>query len=146
MDISKEIPPDVNWILRVDGHADRQKVQSDRYPSNWELSAARAITVVKLLIASGRAGGPAGGDRVRRQPAARSRGHAGRLREEPPHRDAADRPLAPTATMTDRSVAPLPARGGGEQRKREQQLSHSPCGKRVRANVINCVTWYNTWR
>ncbi len=53
IDISKEIPPDVNWILRVDGHADRQKVQSDRYPSNWELSAARAITVVKLLIASG---------------------------------------------------------------------------------------------
>jgi chemotaxis protein MotB len=53
LDISKEIPPEVNWILRVDGHADRQKVQSDRYPSNWELSAARAITVVKLLIASG---------------------------------------------------------------------------------------------
>jgi chemotaxis protein MotB len=53
LDISKEIPPNVNWILRVDGHADRQPVQSDRFPSNWELSAARAITVVKLLIAAG---------------------------------------------------------------------------------------------
>lgn len=53
LDISKEIPPSVNWILRVDGHADRQPVQSDRFPSNWELSSARAITVVKLLIAAG---------------------------------------------------------------------------------------------
>jgi chemotaxis protein MotB len=53
LDISKKIPPEVNWILRVDGHADRQPVQNDRFPSNWELSTARAITVVKLLIASG---------------------------------------------------------------------------------------------
>ncbi|HEY2131973.1 MAG TPA: peptidoglycan -binding protein [Acetobacteraceae bacterium] len=53
MDISKEIPPDVNWVLRVDGHADRQPVQSSRFPSNWELSSARAITVVKLLVAEG---------------------------------------------------------------------------------------------
>jgi chemotaxis protein MotB len=51
--VSKEIPPDVNWLLRVDGHADRQPVQSGRFASNWELSAARAITVVKLLIAEG---------------------------------------------------------------------------------------------
>ncbi len=53
LDISKEIPPNVKWILRVDGHADKQPVQSDRFPSNWELSSARAITVVKLLIAAG---------------------------------------------------------------------------------------------
>jgi chemotaxis protein MotB len=53
IDVSKEIPPDVNWILRVDGHADRQPVQSARFPSNWELSSSRAITVVKLLIAEG---------------------------------------------------------------------------------------------
>jgi len=51
--VSKEIPPDVNWLLRVDGHADRQPVQSARFPSNWELSSSRAITVVKLLIAEG---------------------------------------------------------------------------------------------
>jgi chemotaxis protein MotB len=40
-------------VLRVDGHADRQPVQNARFPSNWELSANRAITVVKLLVASG---------------------------------------------------------------------------------------------
>ncbi len=53
LDISKEIPKDVNWLLRVDGHADRQPVQGGRFASNWELSAARAITVVKLLVAEG---------------------------------------------------------------------------------------------
>jgi chemotaxis protein MotB len=52
--IAQEIPSDVNWILRVDGHADRQPVVGlGPYASNWELSAARAITVVKLLIADG---------------------------------------------------------------------------------------------
>ncbi len=51
--IAAEIPPDVNWILRVDGHADHQKVTNGNFPSNWELSTARAITVVKLLIADG---------------------------------------------------------------------------------------------
>jgi chemotaxis protein MotB len=52
-DIEKEIPPDVNWLLRVDGHADRQPVTGGTFASNWELSAERAITVVKLLIAAG---------------------------------------------------------------------------------------------
>ena len=51
--VARDIPPDVNWVLRVDGHADRQRVQSARFPSNWELSASRAITVVKLLVAEG---------------------------------------------------------------------------------------------
>jgi chemotaxis protein MotB len=53
LDVSRDIPDDVNWLLRVDGHADRQKVQNVRFASNWELSAARAITVVKLLVAEG---------------------------------------------------------------------------------------------
>jgi chemotaxis protein MotB len=53
-EIAKEIPSDVNWLLRVDGHADRQPVTTGRtYASNWELSAGRAIMVVKLLIADG---------------------------------------------------------------------------------------------
>ena len=52
-DISKEIPPDVNWILRVDGHADKQPIAGGQFASNWELSSERAITVVKLLIADG---------------------------------------------------------------------------------------------
>ncbi|PPQ35347.1 peptidoglycan -binding protein [Rhodopila globiformis] len=52
-DIAKEIPSDVNWVLRVDGHTDPQPVKNGAFASNWELSAARAITVVKLLIADG---------------------------------------------------------------------------------------------
>ena len=51
--IAAEIPPDVNWLLRVDGHADRQPLDRGRFGSNWELSAGRAIGVVKLLIAEG---------------------------------------------------------------------------------------------
>lgn len=50
--VAGQIPADVPWILRVDGHADRQPIHS-AFPSNWELSSARAITVVKLLIAEG---------------------------------------------------------------------------------------------
>ena len=52
-DIAAKIPSDVNWVLRVDGHTDPQPVKGGSFVSNWELSAARAITVVKLLIADG---------------------------------------------------------------------------------------------
>ncbi|HEX3573571.1 MAG TPA: peptidoglycan -binding protein [Rhodopila sp.] len=52
-DIAAEIPPDLNWVLRVDGHTDPQPVKNGQFASNWELSAERAITVVKLLIADG---------------------------------------------------------------------------------------------
>jgi chemotaxis protein MotB len=52
-EIEKEIPGDVNWLLRVDGHADKQPVSGGAFASNWELSSERAINVVKLLIADG---------------------------------------------------------------------------------------------
>jgi chemotaxis protein MotB len=52
-DISSRIPPEVNWLLRVDGHADRNPIRSARFASNWELSAARAIAVAQLLMAEG---------------------------------------------------------------------------------------------
>ncbi len=52
-DISKDIPPDLNWILRVDGHADRTPVGRGAFASNWELSSQRAINVVKLLADEG---------------------------------------------------------------------------------------------
>src|SRR5271157_6050518 len=51
--IAAEIPPDIKWVLRVDGHADRQPITGGHFTSNWELSAQRAINVVKLLIADG---------------------------------------------------------------------------------------------
>ena len=52
-DIASEIPSDLHWVLRVDGHTDPQPVKTGQFASNWELSAQRAITVVKLLIADG---------------------------------------------------------------------------------------------
>ena len=52
-DIIKKIPPKIEWVLRVDGHTDSVPIKTSRFPSNWELSAARAISVVKYLIAQG---------------------------------------------------------------------------------------------
>ncbi|MGY8998603.1 MAG: peptidoglycan -binding protein [Rhodospirillales bacterium] len=52
-DIIKKIPPKIEWVLRVDGHTDAVPIKTSRFPSNWELSAARAISVVKYLIAQG---------------------------------------------------------------------------------------------
>jgi len=51
--ISREIPTDINWVLRVDGHTDRVPISTAQFPSNWELSTARAISVVKVLVAEG---------------------------------------------------------------------------------------------
>ena len=52
-DIAATIPPELQWVLRVDGHTDPQPTKGGYFASNWELSAARAITVVKLLIVYG---------------------------------------------------------------------------------------------
>ena len=52
-DLINEIPQEINWILRVDGHTDRVPIRNSRYESNWELSAARAISVVDFLIKTG---------------------------------------------------------------------------------------------
>ncbi|MDF1719492.1 MAG: peptidoglycan -binding protein [Minwuia sp.] len=53
IDISAKIPDDINWILRIDGHTDSVPISTARFPSNWELSAARAIAVSKYLIQQG---------------------------------------------------------------------------------------------
>ncbi len=53
LEIATEIPDDINWILRVDGHTDARPISTSRFPSNWELSTARAISVVKFLILQG---------------------------------------------------------------------------------------------
>ena len=51
--LEAEIPPDIAWVLRVDGHTDIDPIKSPFFQSNWELSSARAIAVVKFLIAQG---------------------------------------------------------------------------------------------
>ncbi len=54
LDLEREIPPDIPWILRVDGHTDSRPVAGGgQYKSNWELSAARAVAVVQYLISKG---------------------------------------------------------------------------------------------
>lgn len=51
--LEKEIPEEINWVLRVDGHTDERPIASAEFPSNWELSTARAISVVQQLIRQG---------------------------------------------------------------------------------------------
>jgi chemotaxis protein MotB len=54
LDLEKQIPSEINWVLRVDGHTDtRQLSATSPFKSNWELSAARAISVVQYLIGKG---------------------------------------------------------------------------------------------
>ncbi|MEQ1952336.1 peptidoglycan -binding protein [Mesorhizobium sp. CN2-181] len=54
IELQKEIPPEINWVLRVDGHTDNRPLSgTGRYRDNWELSSARATSVVKFLIANG---------------------------------------------------------------------------------------------
>ena len=54
LDLAKEIPAEINWVLRVDGHTDNVPLSgTGRYADNWELSSARATSVVKFLIAKG---------------------------------------------------------------------------------------------
>jgi chemotaxis protein MotB len=48
-EISTKIPKDIDWILRIDGHTDKVPINTAQFPSNWELSSARAISVVKFL-------------------------------------------------------------------------------------------------
>jgi chemotaxis protein MotB len=54
LDLQKQIPPEINWVLRVDGHTDIRPVGANsQFKSNWELSSARAISVVQYLITKG---------------------------------------------------------------------------------------------
>ena len=52
-EITAEIPDDIDWILRVDGHTDRRPIFTAAFPSNWDLSTARAVSVVNFLIDQG---------------------------------------------------------------------------------------------
>lgn len=52
-ELESQIPKDIDWILRVDGHTDTIPIRTQRFQSNWELSTARAISVVRSLIDQG---------------------------------------------------------------------------------------------
>ncbi len=51
--LSPEIPADLDWVLRIDGHTDARPISSREFPSNWELSTARAVAVLKYLESRG---------------------------------------------------------------------------------------------
>ena len=53
IDVAGEFPEEIDWILRVDGHTDKRPISSYEFRSNWELSTARALSVVRHLIDSG---------------------------------------------------------------------------------------------
>lgn len=53
VELEKTIPQEVDWVLQVDGHTDIRPIASPQFPSNWELSTARAVSVVKYLISRG---------------------------------------------------------------------------------------------
>jgi chemotaxis protein MotB len=53
VDLERQIPPEINWALQVDGHTDIRPIANPIFPSNWELSTARAASVVKFFISRG---------------------------------------------------------------------------------------------
>ena len=53
MDTTNQIPSDIDWIIQVEGHTDKRPISTIQYPSNWELSTARANSVLKLLLEIG---------------------------------------------------------------------------------------------
>lgn len=52
-ELEQQIPGDLNWVLRVDGHTDIDPISTAEFRSNWELSSARAIAVVQYLVSKG---------------------------------------------------------------------------------------------
>lgn len=52
-DVSQKIPDSIDWVLRIDGHTDRVPIATDKFPSNWELSTARAVAIVKWMTGQG---------------------------------------------------------------------------------------------
>jgi chemotaxis protein MotB len=53
LEVAAKIPKEIDWVLRIDGHTDKIPIHTPQFPSNWELSTARAISVVQFLIAAG---------------------------------------------------------------------------------------------
>lgn len=53
IDLIDEIPTELNWVLQIDGHTDKIPISTSKFPSNWELSHARALEVVKFFIGQG---------------------------------------------------------------------------------------------
>ena len=53
VELARQIPSEIDWVLQVDGHTDQRPIANPQFPSNWELSSARALSVVKYLVTRG---------------------------------------------------------------------------------------------
>lgn len=53
IEMASEIPDDIDWIIRIDGHTDSRKINTPEFPSNWELSTARALAIVRYMTEQG---------------------------------------------------------------------------------------------
>lgn len=53
LDLERSVPKEIDWALQIDGHTDARPISSPQFPSNWELSTARASSVVKYMISRG---------------------------------------------------------------------------------------------
>src|SRR3990170_11933 len=53
IELEKQVPPDIPWVIRVDGHTDQRPINTLQFPSNWALSSSRAIAMVQALVARG---------------------------------------------------------------------------------------------
>ena len=82
-----EIPKEIDWVLRIDGHTDDRPIRSPQFPSNWELSTARAVAVLKYLASRGIPTDRLAAAGFGRIPPDRHERHRGRPPQEPPHRD-----------------------------------------------------------
>lgn len=51
--VAQKIPEDIDWILQIDGHSDKVPINNEFFASNWELSTARAVSVVRFLSRQG---------------------------------------------------------------------------------------------
>lgn len=51
--VAAEIPSSLDWIVRIDGHTDKRPIHNAQFASNWELSTARAVAIVKYLVVQG---------------------------------------------------------------------------------------------
>ena len=108
LEVGSQIPTDINWVLRVDGHTDIDPITnpSAQFQTNWELSSARAIAVVKRLIERGVPPEKTGGGRLRRVPTHRP-GHHGRGQgQKPAHRAKTHRTLSTADALTGEAWRP----------------------------------------
>ena len=115
LEVGSKIPPEIAWVLRVDGHTDLRAINSPQFKSNWELSAARAISVVQYLMSRGVPPQRLVAAGLRRIPADRRRPDRRGFRPQSPHRAEADRAVSEDGHMTkvlEQASLPRPYENG----------------------------------